>query len=565
MNDALSFLFSSAGYSPHGYCLAWDPRLIFTHVFADLLIAFSYFAIPFALFYFVSKRPDFGYGRIVALFAVFIFACGLTHLFGVLTLWQPVYGLQAVVKLATAVVSVATAVVLWPMIPRLLALPSPAQLAEANAALANEVVERRLAEEKVRQEHEIAEAKLNRRTAEMTDLNLHLAQQVARHQETEKELEEATARFMDLANRTRTGIIHVTKDGVVQWANLQYAALVGADSPGELIGRDSNEWIAEPDAASLRTFRRAVLLGNMMTIEKRIRRFDGTTIEVEKVSTVSHVGGEPIIVGFVRDITLRKSIEREAEQTRAQMARSNEDLERFASIASHDLNAPLRHLRIILESVLENADNRLQSESMMLLKQGYDATERMSTLIKDLLAFSQIGSIETNGELVKLGDVVRAGIANVIHHVNVSNAQIDVGELPTVTGNAGALTHLWQNLLNNAIRYRSEKRPEITVMASESDDGWEIAIADNGIGVPAEQAERIFEMHTRLHSYKEIPGSGIGLAACRRVAELHGGRIWLDTSYTGGSRFVVWLPKEPDAATDTGASRSAERLPNRSA
>ena len=353
MTGIFDFLFSSAGYSAHGYCLAWDPKLIFLHVFSDVLIAFAYFSIPIALFYFVRRRRDQGYGGIILLFATFIFACGLTHMLAVLTLWQPMYGLEGVVKLLTAVVSAATAMILWPLIPRLLARPSVAQLAVANAALEREIGERRLADERLQNARETAEAKLNRRTAEMTELNLQLSQQVARHQETEKALAETTAQFTDLASRTNTGIIHVTENGKVLRATLQYAALVGVELPDELIGRTAEEWIVEPDMASMRSFRRAVFLGSKELIEMRIRRFDGSLIDVETVAAVSHYGSEPIIVGFVRDITQRKTIEREAETARLRMARSNEDLARFASIASHDLNAPLRHLRIVLETVIE--------------------------------------------------------------------------------------------------------------------------------------------------------------------------------------------------------------------
>jgi light-regulated signal transduction histidine kinase (bacteriophytochrome) len=147
-----------------------------------------------------------------------------------------------------------------------------------------------------------------------------------------------------------------------------------------------------------------------------------------------------------------------------------------------------------------------------------------------------------NEEAVKLDEVIRAGIENAAEHLKASDARIDVGEMPTVTGNSSALTHLWQNLISNAIIYRSKRTPEIRISATEAGGGWEIAIADNGIGVPDEHADRIFEMHTRLHAYKDIPGTGIGLAACRRIAEAHGGRIWLDTGYADGARFVVWIP-----------------------
>jgi PAS domain S-box-containing protein len=560
MSDLFSF-FSIAGYSPHGSCLAWNPMLVFMHVFSDLLVALASFSIPASLYYFLRKRRDFAYRRIALLFATFIFACGLTHLFGAVTVWQPVYGIEAVVKLLTGAVSAATAIVLWPLIPTLLTLPSHGQLAATNAALEIEIGERRRAQENLKHAHEIAEAKLNQRTAEMTELNLQLAQRLAQHQEIEKELAQANARFMDLASRTKTGIIHVLADGTIRWANYHYADLAGRETPDDVIGHMTDEWIVEPDAKGLAAYRRAILLGSTETVELRIRRPDGSVVDAEAISAVSHAGNEPIIIAFVRDITQRKDAEREAEQSRAQIARSNEDLERFAAVASHDLNAPLRHLRIVLESVIEDSGGKLEKESVLLLKQGYEATERMSVLIKDLLQFSRIGSIVARGETVALAEAIEAGIENLAHPIAVSGARVEIGSLPTVTGNAGALTHLWQNLLSNAIKYRSERTPEITITAADAGDGCEIAITDNGRGVPPDQAERIFEMHTRLHAYKDIPGSGIGLAACRRIAELHGGRIWLDTAYTGGSRFVVWLPKHPEDAAAPAARTGTKKAP----
>lgn len=550
MSELFSYLSSNPDYFPHGYRLGWSPALIFTHVFADLLVAFSSFSIFATLLWFVRRRPDFRFRRSIMLFGAFILMCGFAQLAGVLTLWQPVYGAEALAKLLAGALAVAASIVLWPLLSKLLALPGPAQQAAAQAAVETETGRRLEAEAKLHRAEADAEARYSRRVTEMAETNLSLAQQLAHQTQIARALSQTSAHFMDLADRTRTGIIHVTTDGVVRSASMQYAALVGVESPDTLVGRTTDEWIVEPDTAGLKAYRRSVLLGDAAAIEMRIRRPDGAIVDVEALCSVSQNGGEPIIVGFVRDISQRKDHEREAEMTRLKLARSNEDLERFASVASHELNVPLRHLRIVLETVTENAGDKLDRDCIRLLEQGCEATERMSTLIKDLLDFSRIGSIAVNSEPVKLGDVLHAAIQNIAVHVNASAARIDIGELPTVNGNAGALIHLWQNLLNNAIRYRSKKPPEIAVAASDVDDGWEIAVTDNGIGVPAEQAERIFEMHTRLHAYKDIPGSGIGLAACRRAAELHGGRIWLDTSYSGGSRFVVWLPKRPaDAGT----------------
>ena len=493
----------------------------------------------------MRSRPGFDRGRAVIFFAVICGLAGVAHLLGIWTVWHPAFGVQIFVMLLAGVAGVIGMAIVWRLIPTLRSMPTTRGLTAVKAALETEIAERRAAEERLQHVQTIAEAKLNRRTAEMTELNLNLARQVAQYERTAHKLTETTEQFMDLADRTRTGIVHVTPDGIVRWASLCYAEMLGVDRPEDLIGRMVEEWVVEPDGAAMHAFRRSVLLGNQMPIEKRIRRIDGTTIDVENLAALSRANGEPIIVGFVRDITKRKTMERESERVRQQLASSNQDLERFASIASHDLNAPLRHLRIVLESLMEDAGGVLHEDSRRLLEQGHQAALRMSNLVRDLLEFSRIDSMTFNEEEVKLDAVVR-GVVDTIHeHLAASGARIAVGKLPTVTGNSSALAHLWQNLISNAITYRSNTAPEIAISASDAGNGWEIAIVDNGIGVPGDQAERIFEMHTRLHAYKDIPGTGIGLAACRRIAEAHGGRIWLDTEYSDGTRFVVWFPKRP--------------------
>ena len=142
MIEYLNRLLGAKGLAPHGFCLLWDPALIWTHVVADALIAAAYFSIPVALGVFLTRRPDVRFGWIAWLFAIFIFACGATHVMSIWTLWNPDYGPQALVKMMTAAASVATAAILWPLLPRAIALPSPAQLEHANASLSQRVAER---------------------------------------------------------------------------------------------------------------------------------------------------------------------------------------------------------------------------------------------------------------------------------------------------------------------------------------------------------------------------------------------------------------------------------------
>ena len=151
MSGFIQSLLDYSTYSPHGICLLWQPGLIWLHVFSDAIIAISYFSIPFALSIFVAKRPDVEFGWVFWAFAIFIMACGFTHIFSILTLWVPVYEMEGAVKALTAVASLVTAVMLWPLLPKLLMVPSPAQLRETQLALHNETLQRREAEDMLRQ------------------------------------------------------------------------------------------------------------------------------------------------------------------------------------------------------------------------------------------------------------------------------------------------------------------------------------------------------------------------------------------------------------------------------
>jgi two-component sensor histidine kinase len=177
-------LFSSDQFLAHGYCLLWQPELVALHVGSDVLIAAAYYSIPISLAYFVRRRRDLQFRWMFVFFAIFIFACGTTHLFGVLTLWQPAYGVEGLVKFATAVVSVATAAAIWPLLPQALALPSPSQLAAVNADLQS-------AQRALARTNEQLEQRVRERTAELTRANNQLRAEIA-----ERERAEAQSRML---------------------------------------------------------------------------------------------------------------------------------------------------------------------------------------------------------------------------------------------------------------------------------------------------------------------------------------------------------------------------------
>ncbi|HEX2527361.1 MAG TPA: diguanylate cyclase [Geminicoccus sp.] len=176
----LEYLFGAASFMPHGFCLLWRPDLVALHVVADILTAVAYFSIPAALFMFQRRRKDLEFRAMLLLFVAFITLCGLSHLVGMITLWQPIYGLQGLIKLATGIVSVVTAIVLWRILPAALALPSPAMLRHANAQLLAENRAKHLAEQDLRQAHQELERRVAERTEELAQVNAQLADALSR-------------------------------------------------------------------------------------------------------------------------------------------------------------------------------------------------------------------------------------------------------------------------------------------------------------------------------------------------------------------------------------------------
>ena len=200
MERILEYLFNGAAFMPHGTCLLWRHDLVAVHALGDGLIALAYFSIPVALVVFARRRTDLEYKWLFGLFAAFILACGATHLLGVVTLWQPIYGVQGVVKLATAFISLATAIVLWPIIPKALAIPSPTHLRIANTQLSREIGERKAAQDELERAYGTVEQRVDERTRELAEANKRLQQEIAERKRGE---EQHTLLVAELAHRVR--------------------------------------------------------------------------------------------------------------------------------------------------------------------------------------------------------------------------------------------------------------------------------------------------------------------------------------------------------------------------
>jgi PAS domain S-box-containing protein len=250
----------------------------------------------------------------------------------------------------------------------------------------------------------------------------------------------------------------------------------------------------------------------------------------------------PRFAYVVEDATERRRAEQMLAARTAELARSNQELERFAYVASHDLQEPLRTMAGYAQLLAERYRGRMGQEADDFVGFIVDASDRMRELIQGLLAYARVSTERPSRDQVDVEALVREVVAHLHAAAEERGAVIAVGPLPRVAGSAGQLRQLFQNLITNAIKFSADGPPEVKVTAERASEEVVFGVADNGIGLDPAEADRIFEIFQRLHGRMEYPGAGIGLAICRRVVEQHGGRIWVESAPGRGATFKFTLP-----------------------
>ncbi|MET8137249.1 ATP-binding protein [Streptomyces sp. NPDC005251] len=251
-----------------------------------------------------------------------------------------------------------------------------------------------------------------------------------------------------------------------------------------------------------------------------------------------------------REVLTRQTADLDAQTV--ELRRSNAELEQFAYVASHDLQEPLRKVASFCQLLEKRYSDQLDDRARQYIDFAVDGAKRMQILINDLLTFSRVGRVNDARLPVDLDQALGKALANLDSSVTDSCALVDrPDELPRIVGDPTLVTMLWQNLVGNAVKFRHPDRPPQIRITCEQDpddpDAWRLCVTDNGIGIPAEFEDKVFVIFQRLHSRDAYGGTGIGLALCKKIVEYHGGRIWIDTAYTGGTRFCFTLPST-DAA-----------------
>lgn len=357
-------------------------------------------------------------------------------------------------------------------------------------------------------------------------------------QRKEYELRTSEAMFKALFDQAPDAIVAVNERGQIARTNRQVEAFLGY-TEAELRGQPIEVLVPErfrDKHVGQRAGYTACPMSRPMGagLDLCARRKDGSEVPVDIMLSPVQIPGSKLVISVVRDITERK-------KSADQLKRSNEELERFAYVASHDLQEPLRAVTSSCNMIEKRLGEKVDEDTKEFIWYAVDGAKRMQELIRDLLNYSRVGRGDKFSD-VDLGMVMERVANNLKPQIDDCGALIEALHLPTVKGDFGQLVQLFQNLVSNAMKFKGADKPHVRISAERDRSAWKIAVADNGIGIPETYRDKIFVLFQRLHRRDQYPGTGIGLAICKKIVEHHGGQIWVESQVGQGATFVFRLP-----------------------
>ena len=369
--------------------------------------------------------------------------------------------------------------------------------------------------------------------------------EVLRRKRTEQALRASEERFRAFAESANDAIVTVDQRGMVVHCNPSTERIFGYTC-AELLGQPIDRLLVEHRSNGGQGGFHALvgdgehLIGH--TIELTGRRKDGEHIPLEMSLAAWETEEGSFLTGILRDITARKAAEVALAEKMEELAHSNAELALFTYIASHDLREPLRTVGSNLQLLERQIDPGQESEAGKQFAFAMGGVRRMQALIDDLLVYTRVGTEGKPFEKVDASEAVREALTALSAAIEETGAEIAIGRLPHVVADRFQLVQLFQNLLSNAIKFHRHRPPRVDIDASADDNDWIFTVRDRGIGVDPRYADQVFAIFQRLHSGNEYPGTGIGLAVCRKIVERHGGRIWVEAAPDGGSAFRFTIP-----------------------
>lgn len=508
-------LFDYDRWMPRWACGKWEIWEGNLYITSDILIALAYFAIPTIIAAYVWKRKaEVPFLHVFWLFFFFIFLCGATHLVDAIIFYKPIYQFSAFLRFATALVSWATVFALIYYLPAALKLKTAAQF-----------------------EHELKQRESVEQQLEEKFHELEVAQRIA-----------------------KVGTYRYTFDMLSFSASNTFFEIFGLEPTETYTALKLRENLHPDDlVATSEYLGRVKEEGGTFDMQYRYIKTDGEVVYIHSRGEVTkdEAGNSIGMQGSIQDISELKNIEINLQRRAQELESINKELELFAYAASHDLQEPLRKLRAFGDRLSQRYADQLDEQGQDYIARMDKASARMQTLIDDLLAYSRLSRNKDQKEHIDLQSLIEDVLSDLDEVITEKNIQIDMDNLPSIDAVPGQMRQLFQNLLSNAFKFTKEQGPHIVSISCRVVKGhqlpwkselidmakyYEIVIKDNGIGFDQQFEERIFVMFQRLHGRTDFPGTGIGLALCKKIVENHGGIIKAHGEENKGATFTVLLP-----------------------
>ena len=361
-------------------------------------------------------------------------------------------------------------------------------------------------------------------------------QRIDKSETTTGEIKHSKELFRILFYRSPIGT-YIIQNGHFRLVNRQLAYILGYDED-ELIGRLSLSFVLPEDRDAVRENAIKMLKGGCsLGYEFRVVNKQAKIKWVMETVVPVYYRRKRATLGSLIDVTERKQMEERLQQMTAEMQRSNTELEQFAYVISHDLQEPLRMVSSYTQLLAKRYGKKLDNDADEFIGYAVDGAKRMQTLLHDLLEYSRVGTRGKPFGLVNCEHVVEQAMANLKIAIEECSASVSYDTLPTVMGDEGQLVRLFQNLIGNAIKFRREETPQVHISALRRNNIITFTVKDNGIGIDPQHSQSIFEIFRRLHTREEYPGTGMGLAICKKIVERHGGHISVQSQPGQGSTF----------------------------
>ncbi len=369
------------------------------------------------------------------------------------------------------------------------------------------------------------------------------ARDITERKIAEEKLRAASLYARSLLEASLDPLVTINSEGKITDANKAAEDITGY-SREQLIGSDFSDYFTEPEKAK-DGYRQVFTEGFVSDYPLEILSQSGKITDVlYNASVYRNAQGEVQgIFAAARDITKRKAMENELMQTLDKLRLSNSELEQFAYVASHDLQEPLRMVASYVQLLERRYKGKLDADADEFIGYAVDGANRMRSLIDDLLTYSRVGRLGKPFEPTDLESTFEVAQRNLEASISESCAKVTHDKMPTVIADGGQIGQLFQNLIGNAIKFHGKETPQVHVSVKDLGLEYQFALNDNGIGIEPQYIDRLFKIFQRLHTREEYPGSGIGLAICKKIVERHGGRIWIESEVGKGSTVYFTLNK----------------------